>query len=71
MNGWVSHCALPVVQLAHGFAYHLLGHTGTFSALAGDAKGFANLFVAAATFVDGLADLTVGYALAQANIHAD
>jgi hypothetical protein len=64
MNGWVSHCALPVVQLAQGLAYHLFGYAGAFATLTGDAEGFANLFVAAATFVDGLADLTVGYALA-------
>ena len=60
---------LGSLQFHQGFADHFLGKTGTFAALAGDASGLADFFIAAATFIDRFADLTVGDASAEANIH--
>ena len=60
---------LAQLQVGEGFAYHLLGKAGAFTALAGNAGGFAHFTVAAATFVDCIADLAVGDASAEADIH--
>ena len=57
------------LQLGQGFANYFLGKAGAFAALAGDAGGLANFFIAAATFIDRFADLSVGDASAEANIH--
>lgn len=61
--------SLRCLQLGQGFTHHFLGKAGAFAALAGDAGGLANFFVAAATFIDRFADLSVGDASAEANIH--
>ena len=57
------------MHFAQGFTYYLLGKARTFTALAGDAGGFAYFTVAAATFKDRIADLSVGDASAEADIH--
>lgn len=65
----VGECGLGCLQLRQGFPYHLLGEAGTFTTLTGNAGGFTHFFVAAATFVDRFADLSVGDASAEADIH--
>ena len=60
---------LGSLQLGQGFADHFLGKAGTFTALAGYAGGLTDFLIAAATFIDRFADLTVGDASAEANIH--
>ena len=60
---------MSCLQLRQGFPYHLLGEASTFAALAGNAGGFTHFLVAAATFVDCFADLSVGDASTQAHIH--
>ncbi len=60
---------LDGLQLGQGFAYHFLRKAGTFAALAGYAGGLTDFFIAAATFIDRFADLSVGDASAEANIH--
>ena len=58
-----------MLHFAQCFAYHLLGEAGTFAALAGNAQCFTDFTVAAATFVDCFADLTVGDTFAEADVH--
>ncbi|MNF93193.1 hypothetical protein D3C84_758610 [compost metagenome] len=65
----VGDSGLAQLQVGEGFADHLLGKAGTFAALTGNAGGFAHFTVAAATFVDCIADFTVGDASAEADIH--
>ena len=60
---------LATLQFGQGFTDHFLGKAGAFAALAGNAGGLAHLTVAAATFVDCIADLPVGDASAEADIH--
>ena len=60
---------LGYLQFCQGFPYDLLGKAGTFAALAGNAGGFTHFLVAAATFIDRFADLSVGDASAEADIH--
>jgi hypothetical protein len=60
---------LAQLQVGQGFANHLLGKAGTFAALAGNAGGLAHLAVAAATFIDRIADFSVGDTSAEADIH--
>ncbi|RON46713.1 hypothetical protein BK665_29085 [Pseudomonas frederiksbergensis] len=57
------------LQLGQGFAYHFLGKAGTFTALTRYAGGLTDFFITAATFIDCIADLTVGNASAEADIH--
>ena len=57
------------LQFAQRFANDFLGKAGAFAALAGDAGGVTDFLVAAATFIDCIADLTVGDASAEADIH--
>ena len=57
------------LQFHQGFADHFLGKAGAFAALAGDAGGLTDFLIAAATFIDRFADLSVGDASAEANIH--
>lgn len=57
------------LQFHQGFADHFLGKAGTFAALTGNAGGQTDFFVAAASFIDRIADFTVGDASAEANIH--
>ncbi|CAI8982246.1 conserved hypothetical protein [Pseudomonas sp. IT-347P] len=61
--------SLGGLQLGQGLADHFLGKAGTFATLAGDAGGLADFFIAAATFINRFADLSVGNASAEANIH--
>ena len=60
---------MSCLQLRQGFPYHLLCEASTFTALAGNAGRFTHFLVAAATFVDCFADLSVGDASAEADIH--
>ena len=57
------------LQFAQGFTDHFLGKAGAFTALAGNAGGLTYFPIAAATFIDCIADLTVGDASAEADIH--
>ena len=57
------------MYLVQSLAYDLLGQAGTFATLAGNACGFTHFLVAAATFIDRFADLSVGDASAETNIH--
>ncbi len=66
---WKRSRCLGCLQLRQGFPYHLLGEAGTFAALAGNAGSLADFLVAAATFIDRIADLSVGDASAEAHIH--
>ncbi|RON78286.1 hypothetical protein BK670_23935 [Pseudomonas fluorescens] len=61
--------SLSGLQLCQGFANDFLCKARTFAALAGDAGGLADFFIAAATFIDRIADLSVGDASAETNIH--
>ena len=65
----VGNRSLGRLQFGQGFADHFLGKAGTFTALAGNAGGLTDFLIAAATFIDRFADLTVGDASAEANIH--
>jgi hypothetical protein len=47
----------------------LLGEASAFATLAGNAGGFTYFLVAAATFIDCFADLSVGDASTKADIH--
>lgn len=60
---------LTALHFAEGFANHLLGQAGTFTALTGNAEGRAHITVAAATFKDCVADLMVGDTFAETDIH--
>ena len=57
------------LQFGQRFANHFFGEAGTFTALTGNAGGHADFLVAAASFIDRIADLTVGDTSAEANIH--
>ena len=60
---------LRALQIAEGFAHHLLGQARTLAALAADAEALAHVAIAAATVINRIADLTVGDTLAEADIH--
>lgn len=66
---WVGDRSLGRLHLGEGFTYHFLGQARAFAALAGYASGLADFAIAAATFIDRFADLSVGDASAEANIH--
>lgn len=61
--------SLGCLQFGQGFTHHFLGKAGTFTALTGYAGSLADFLVAAASFIDCIADLTVGDASAEADIH--
>lgn len=65
----VGNCGLCGLQFGQGFANHFLGKAGAFTALAGYAGSLTDFLVAAASFIDCIADLTVGDASAEADIH--
>ena len=65
----VGEGCLAALHFTEGFTYNLLGQASTFAALAGNAGRFTHFLVAAATFVDCFADLSVGDAGTQAHIH--
>ena len=60
---------LLALQLGQGFAHHLLGEARTFAALAGHAGGLSHFAIAAATVINRFADLPIGDASAEADIH--
>ncbi|CAI8698578.1 DNA-directed RNA polymerase [Pseudomonas sp. IT-P100] len=62
-------CCLGCLQFGQGFTHHFLGKAGAFAALAGYAGSLADFLVAAASFIDRFADLSVGDASAEADIH--
>ena len=57
------------MQFGQGFAYDFLGEAGALAALRGNACGFTNFPIAAATFIDCIADLPIGDTLAEADVH--
>jgi hypothetical protein len=57
------------VHLTQGFANDLLGQARTFTALAGDTQGRTHIAVAAATFIDRIADLVVSNTFAETDVH--
>ncbi|KJZ37309.1 hypothetical protein VC35_26495 [Pseudomonas fluorescens] len=59
------------MQFGQSLADHFLGKAGTFAALTGNAGSHTDFLVAAASFIDRIADLTVGDASAEANIHKE
>ena len=78
MNSGVSGCGkfyvvgqgcLADLQLGQGLADHLLGHAGAFPTLAGDIGGGSHFLVTAASFIDRIADLSVGNADTKTHIH--
>ena len=60
---------MGALQFCQRFAYHLLGQARTFSTLSSYVEGFTYFFIAAATLIDRIADLPIGNALAEADIH--
>lgn len=60
---------LGCLQFGQGFTHHFLGKAGAFTALAGYAGSLTDFLVTAASFIDCIADLTVGDASAEADIH--
>ena len=71
--GWAKQLrrltGLRALQVTQGFTHHLLGQARALAALAADAEAFAHVAVAAAPFVNGVADVAVGDTLAEADIH--
>ena len=71
--GWAKQLrrltGLRALQVTQGFTHRLLGQTRALAALAADAEAFAHVAVAAAPFVNGVADVAVGDTLAEADIH--
>ena len=57
------------LDISQRFANYLLGDACAFAALRGDTGRFANLAVAAAAFIYGFANLTVGNTLAKTDVH--
>lgn len=60
---------LAALHVAESLANDLFGQAGTFAALGANTEIFADITVAAAAFIDCIADLTVGDTLAEANVH--
>jgi len=60
---------LAALNFAEGFSYYLLGQASTFPALAGYAKCGAHVAIAAATFVDCFANLTVSNTFTETDVH--
>jgi hypothetical protein len=67
----IGHGALGTLHFAQGFAYDLLGQAGAFATLAGHTEAGTNITIAAAAFVDRIADLAVGYTFAETDIHEE
>ncbi len=65
----VGEGCLGILYVAERLANDLFGNAGAFAALAGDACRFTHFTVAATAFVNGIANLTVGYTLAKADVH--
>jgi hypothetical protein len=60
---------LGILYIAKRLTNDLLGNASALAALAGDTRRFAYLAVAAAAFVDGIANLAVGDTLAKTDVH--
>jgi len=60
---------LGILYVVERLSNDLLGDASAFSALTGHAGRFTDFTVAAAAFIDGLAELTVGDALAKTDVH--
>lgn len=65
----VGQGGLADLQFGQGFAHHLLGQAGTFATLARHVGGGSDFLVAAASFIDRIADLSVGYTNTKTHIH--
>ena len=57
------------MHLGDGFANHLFGQAGAFATLAGDAERATDFTVAAAAFVNRIADLCIGDTFTEADVH--
>jgi hypothetical protein len=66
---WKRYRRLGRLQFGQGLADNVLGEAGTFAALTRNASGLTDFLIAAAAFIDCIADLTVGDASAETNIH--
>ena len=60
---------LADLKLGERLTHHLLGQAGTLATLAGDIGRGSNFLVAAASFIDRIADLSVGHADTKTHIH--
>ncbi len=65
----IGQAGLGTLQFGEGFAYDLLSEASTFAALGRYAEGVADIFEAAAAFIDSVAYLPIGDTLAEAYIH--
>ncbi|CEG52810.1 conserved hypothetical protein [Stutzerimonas xanthomarina] len=68
-TGRVGEGGLGTLHVAERLAHDLLGDAGALAALGGDAGRFPYFTVAAAAFVDGIANLAVGDTLAKTDVH--
>jgi len=69
VSGGVGEDSLGRLDICERFAYDLLGDAGAFSALGADTGRRAYFPIAAAAFIDGFANLTVGNTLAKTDVH--
>ena len=60
---------LAHLKRGEGFADYLLGEAGAFATLAGDIGRGTDFLVTAASFIDRIADLSVGDADTKTHIH--
>lgn len=65
----VGERCLGVLYVAECLANHLFGNASALAALGCDASRFPYFTIAAAAFVDCIANLAVGYTLAEADVH--
>src|SRR5690606_6692975 len=65
----VGEGGLGRLDISQRFPDDLLGYARAFAALSGDTGCFTNFPIAAAAFIDGFANLTVGDTLAKTDVH--
>ncbi len=65
----VGQGCLADLKLGQGLADHLFGQAGTFATLARDIGRGSHFLVTAASFIDRIADLSVGNAETKTHIH--
>ena len=65
----VSEGGLAALHFGDGLANDLLGQAGALAALAGDAERAADFTIAAAAFVNRIADLCIGDTFTEADVH--
>jgi hypothetical protein len=65
----VGEGCLGILYIAQCVANDLFGDTGTLAALGCDASCFTHLTIAAAPFIDSIANLAVGDTLAKTDVH--